>query len=72
MFISRIFVFALKQIHFVGLKQKSVKYHDWMWRFGQDLFNVLKKSRKLILNTSMLVVVGGGNAVQISFKLKVK
>lgn len=52
MFISRIFVFALKQIHYVCPKLKSVQYHDWGWGFGQDLFNVLKKSRKLISNTS--------------------
>lgn len=52
MFISRFFVFALKQIHCVYSKQKSVQYHDLGWAFGQDLFHVLKKSRKLISNTS--------------------
>lgn len=58
MLISIIFVFALKQIHCVCPKQKSVQYHEWGWVFGQDLFHVLKKSRKLISNISK---VGGKN-----------
>lgn len=71
MFIGRIFVFALKQIHVVSPKLKSVQYHDWGWGFGlySGLFHVLKKSRKLISNNS---TVRGKKSVQINFKLRAK
>lgn len=59
MFISRFFCVTLKQIHYVCPKQKSVQY-DWRWAFGQNLFHVLKKSRKLISNTSKVGGWGGG------------